>query len=84
MNDHSRLRWLCRRGVKELDIVLTSHLETQFPIAPASEQQAFRELLSFEDPHLFNLLLGSSHTTDSTQEVVLNQLRNTIKTRRAQ
>ncbi|MCP4983899.1 MAG: succinate dehydrogenase assembly factor 2, partial [Gammaproteobacteria bacterium] len=30
MTEISRLRWLCRRGMKELDLVMTGYLENYY------------------------------------------------------
>ncbi|KAG1707762.1 (R)-specific enoyl-CoA hydratase [Nymphon striatum] len=49
----SKLRWHCRRGVKELDIVLSNYLDQHYEMANDNEKQAFKELLDFEDPILF-------------------------------
>jgi len=47
-----RLRWQCRRGVKELDVVLYAYLERDYAKASTLEQQLFVELLAFEDDRL--------------------------------
>jgi len=45
MSEMSRLRWLCRRGMKELDVVMQRYLENSYETATAAEQERFRELL---------------------------------------
>ena len=40
-----RLRWQCRRGMRELDVVLERWLEARYPSAPEPERRAFRTLL---------------------------------------
>lgn len=60
----SRLRWQCRRGMRELDELLTNYLETRFDQAGAGEQRAFRELLSLADDRLIDYLLGGKPATD--------------------
>ena len=46
MSDISRLRWLCRRGMKELDVVLSRYLELNYGLASPGDQQIFRTLQS--------------------------------------
>ena len=58
--DLRRLRWLCRRGMKELDIVLGWYLDDCFPSAEEAERQAFVELLAIEDPVIWHWLVGSA------------------------
>jgi len=71
----SRLRWLCRRGMKELDVVLVRYLENTYESATAAEQARFRELLQMPDPDLYNLLLGREVTDDPDLAHFLRQLR---------
>ena len=75
MSDLSRLRWLCRRGMKELDVVVSLYLEQDYPAASAKEQAEFRRLLDMTDPELYNLLLGRSETDDPGQAGLLRRLR---------
>ncbi len=76
--DIPRLKWLCRRGVKELDIIMSHYLEYSFLDAPASEQKAFRELLQIEDPILFQLVVGKEKSQDYEQDKLLALLRTAI------
>ena len=46
----SRLRWQCRRGMKELDQLLTSYLDNGYESAPEADKAAFRALLKLSDP----------------------------------
>jgi antitoxin CptB len=47
--DIGRLRWRCRRGMRELDELLTNYLTEQFPGAAPAEQAAFLQLLDSQD-----------------------------------
>ena len=73
-----RLKWLCRRGVKELDIIMSHYLEFSYPSANASEKKAFRELLEIEDPILFLLVVGKDKSADVEQDKLLSHLRKAI------
>jgi antitoxin CptB len=53
-----RLRWRCRRGMKELDVLLERYLFTRFDAAPESERDAFARILDHEDPELLAWVLG--------------------------
>jgi antitoxin CptB len=64
MAELSRLRWLCRRGMKELDVVLGRYLEQHYASASSAEQERFKALLEMPDPDLYDLLLGRSATSD--------------------
>jgi antitoxin CptB len=55
----NKLRWRCRRGTLELDLILQTYLENNYPLAPVNEQQAFVRLLELEDTALADYLLGN-------------------------
>lgn len=53
-----RLRWQCRRGMLELDLLLLRFLETRYATLPEQQQGAFMRLLNLTDPVLHDWLLG--------------------------
>ena len=75
MAEMSRLRWLCRRGMKELDLVLGGYLEKYYAAATAEEQARFRELLEMPDPDLYGLLLGRGSSDDPGLDELIVFLR---------
>lgn len=54
----SRFRWRCRRGMRELDVLLLRYLERRLPQAGPDERDAFASLLDLPDPELFGYLAG--------------------------
>lgn len=54
----SRLAWQCRRGMKELDCLLQSFLDTGFERLAPEERRAFDVLLAYPDPVLIDYLMG--------------------------
>ena len=53
-----KLRWRCRRGMKELDVLLARYVNERFCSASAQEQAAFLLLLETQDPALYAYCLG--------------------------
>ena len=53
----TKIRWQCRRGMRELDVVLERYLQQRYASAPLAEQQAFESLLDLPDPQLFAYLM---------------------------
>ena len=76
MSELSRLRWLCRRGMKELDVVMTGYLENYYLEANESDQQSFKTLLEMQDPDLFALLVGRTESTDQKISEMLRFLKS--------
>ena len=55
-----QLRWRCRRGMKELDVLLTRYVDERFAAAPATEQQEFERLLDAQDPVIYAYCMGQT------------------------
>jgi len=53
-----RLRWRCRRGMRELDELLGRWLERCYPLASSNERCAFERFLDLPDPDMARYLLG--------------------------
>jgi antitoxin CptB len=59
VQDLGKLRWRCRRGMKELDVLLARYVDERFCGASSLEQEAFRRLLETQDAVLYDYCLGS-------------------------
>lgn len=59
-----RLRWRCRRGMLELDLLLERFLERQFPRLSAPEQAALARLLALPDNELLDCCYGRARPAD--------------------
>lgn len=53
-----RMRWRCRRGLLELDILFTRFLDTQYSSLNAAEQVGFHKLLEQSDLTLLAWIQG--------------------------
>jgi antitoxin CptB len=53
-----RLLWRCRRGMKELDIILDRFARAELPEASAEQRRTFARFLELPDPLLADYLLG--------------------------
>jgi antitoxin CptB len=52
VSEQDKILWQCRRGMKELDLLLEQYLATDYPLADAIEKARFVELLRLEDDEL--------------------------------
>src|SRR5579863_5868446 len=59
LEELGKLRWRCRRGMRELDVLLARYLDEHFRSASAAEREAFRHLLETHDTVLYGYCLGS-------------------------
>ncbi len=69
-----KLRWRCRRGMQELDLLLLAFLENHFEAAEPPLQQAFLDILAMQDPDIFHLLTGRSTADDENVQQVIEVL----------
>jgi len=76
MREISRLRWRCRRGMRELDVVMLYYLDHHYVGAGASHQAAFRELVEMQDPDILDFLTGRTEPDDEVLCDVLEQIRS--------
>jgi antitoxin CptB len=65
MNPEARaLLWRCRRGMKELDVLLERYAATALPQAGPAERRLFARLLEQPDPELAGYFLGGQAPPD--------------------
>jgi len=72
--EFGRLRWRCRRGIKELDVLLTRYVDEQFRDAPAADQEAFRGLLAGEDGAIYAYCFGQRRPPSPELSVLIERI----------
>jgi len=71
-----RIRWHCRRGLLELDLVLSRFLDSaDLGAVPADELEAFKALLELPDNDLWDLLAGRGEPEGAAQRRIVKRLR---------
>lgn len=71
----ARLRWRCRRGLLELDIVLGRFVELHHASLSAEEQQTFDAFLDMADNPLWDMISGSKEAATAEQAALLEKIR---------
>lgn len=66
----NRLRWLCRRGMLELDAWLSRFFDGHYADLSASEQAAFARLLEEDDMRLFDWFTAEKTPPDEFRSLV--------------
>jgi antitoxin CptB len=61
----ARLRWQCRRGMLELDLLLSRFLETGFARLDATGRADFVRLLGYQDQIIHDWLMGRAVPADA-------------------
>lgn len=68
------MRWRCRRGMKELDLLLVAWLERCWPDADAGQRLQFARFLELPDPQIAGYLLRDD-APEAGFEPLVRQLR---------
>jgi antitoxin CptB len=72
--DLGKLRWRCRRGMKELDLLLTRYVDEHYRDAAPVQQDAFRRLLACPDPLIHDYLLGRLPAPDPALAALIERM----------
>ena len=75
MTQLAKLRWQCRRGTKELDMLLQRYLDSGYLLADDEEQALFAQLLQLEDDELIGVLLGELDVETREMKVLVGKIR---------
>ena len=78
-DDIAKLRWRCRRGMRELDAILTNFLQASYGALSTDDKARFGALLELPDPDLHAYLVGRNDATDPPLERLLSRIRTDFK-----
>jgi len=70
----NQLKWLCRRGMKELDALMQRYLAEHYPTVSDDEKRAFEALLQLPDPVLIGYLLKGEPAPDELTRSIVRRL----------
>jgi antitoxin CptB len=70
-----RIRWHCRRGLLELDLILERFNQKHLAALDALQLDQFKELLALDDNDLLDLIMERMQVTDQRLAPVLGMLR---------
>jgi antitoxin CptB len=73
--DVSRLRWRCRRGMRELDQLLGWYLDARYAASDAAAKEAFSTLLDQQDPQLWDWLMGRTRCEFAPWRRIVDEIR---------
>jgi len=72
---NSALRWRCRRGMLELDILLNEFIDKKYSLLNENEKEVFNQLLDYPDQLLFDLFLGHMESSDIKVSALVQTIR---------
>jgi antitoxin CptB len=71
----NRLRWRCRRGMLENDLILARFLDARGSTMSAVEVAALDRLLDLSDGELWDLIAGRAEPSDAELRPMVTLLR---------
>ena len=74
-----KLRWACRRGMLELDVLLAPFVEHGYDALTEPEKHIFERLLACDDPDLFAWFMGHGKSTDPELQAMVNIIVNRVR-----
>ena len=80
MNDEAefrKLKWRCRRGMRELDQLFERWLDTRWRSASTEQRDTFLRLLDSEDDRLWRWFLGHEIPPDDALRALVDEMRET-------
>lgn len=74
MSGLARLRWRCRRGMRELDQLLLRYLDREWESASDAERAVFLRVLDCEDDKLWRWVMGRERPEDDDVHALVRRL----------
>jgi antitoxin CptB len=69
-----KLEWRCRRGMKELDLLLVRYLHKHHAAAASDERAAFTQFLELPDPEIARYLVWGDVPQDPNQAALCRRI----------
>lgn len=64
IHDLAKIHWACRRGMRELDILLMPFFQHDYKTLCDEDKRIFVNLLSYQDPQLFSWFMNQNKPND--------------------
>ena len=76
MSELDRLRWHCRRGMLELDLMLHRFIDSRLESLTPDELERFKELLDLQDSELWQVLSGREEIQDQRLKPIVLMIKD--------
>lgn len=74
-----KIRWRCRRGVRELDVLLMRFLEHSYKTLSNPQKIAFCDLLEVQDPIIMDWIFARSSSDEKDLQDIVEKLANLVE-----
>lgn len=79
LRDKNRLRWACRRGMLELDVLFAPFVEEAYDELSEEQKAVFRRLITCDDPDLFAWFMGHQKCDDPELAAMVQLMLRRVK-----
>ena len=76
MTHHAKLKWHCRRGMRELDLLLEGFLVDRYHTLSAADQAVFKRLLDCRNEDLMAWLIDGGSPENGQLAGIVDQIRD--------
>jgi len=76
VSELARMRWKCRRGMLELDLLLRDFLDSGYRDLDEAGQQLLDRMLDYPDAVLLEWLMGRIRPTDKDVAQLVDKIRS--------
>ena len=73
--ERSRLLWRCRRGIREMDIVLQEFLNHSYDTLSDDDKNSFAQLLDEADLDILNWIMGKDEPENDAIKNIITLIR---------
>ncbi len=77
--DKARLRWACRRGMLELDVLFMPFVEQGYDDLTDQQKADFERLLACDDPELFAWFMGHKKCEDPVLAALVAHIKSSAQ-----
>lgn len=74
----ARLKWRCRRGMLELDLLLQPFVDKAYDQLSEAEKTKFHALLELQDQELLECLMLQKQPEDDSLDDIIRKVRSTV------
>lgn len=75
----AKLRWACRRGMLELDVLFLPFVDQAFDGLTQQQKRDFERLLEGDDPELFAWFMGHEKCEDESLNAMVQLILQRVK-----
>lgn len=79
LKDKRRLKWACRRGMLELDVLFEPFVEEAYDELSEDDKAIFRRLVTCDDPDLFAWFMGHKPCPDAELQRMIAFMLSRVK-----